>query len=337
MDSLLQKENFFRDVLGSIDESLVLLDCEMRIMYMNSAAERALELESTSYIGKNFKDLDFGEYVPKIRGRLIEGVLESGKSQKGVVKKTITNKVISVNAVPIYKDNVIKGIVITGKDVTELVTIRDELDLAFALTLPDDRVKHKLKNTVEYIDQYDPESKMITITDIIPDGGYRHVVNCLKLLSSLCEEGVTQIIGINKEHLIQAIIFHDLCKVQPVLSIGDVVDPKKLFEDGKLHAFRGAEMAKKFYSLHEDVVEIIRYHHHAENELPDTFPWYLKPMFRLFCLIDGLSASITRGGGEVEFKVHHSTITVTERNNRPQYNGTWEIEIISGERTKISD
>jgi hypothetical protein len=83
-------------------------------------------------------------------------------------------------------------------------------------------------------------------------------------------------------------------------------------------------------------VEIIRYHHHGENELPETFPWRLLPMFRLFQLVDGLSAAITRGGVEVNFAVQECLITVTEKNLRPQYNGTWQIDLYTGKRTKIS-
>jgi putative nucleotidyltransferase with HDIG domain len=177
---------------------------------------------------------------------------------------------------------------------------------------------------------------MITITGIIPDGGYRHVVNCLKILASLHEQGITKLIGIDKDLLVKGLIFHDLGKSQPDLKIGDVVNPKEVFEDGKLHAYRGADIAKHFYGLDDDIVEIIRYHHHSEKELPESFTWRLRPMFRLFQLIDGLSAAITRGSVKLEFCVRDSVITVTEKNHRPQYNGTWQIDLYTGKRISLA-
>lgn len=85
-------------------------------------------------------------------------------------------------------------------------------------------------------------------------------------------------------------------KSQPVLRIGDVVGPKIAFEEGRLHAERSADIAKYSYVQKEEIVEIIRYHHHGEKDLPVSFPRCLLPMFRLFQIIDGTSAAITRGG-----------------------------------------
>jgi hypothetical protein len=148
-------------------------------------------------------------------------------------------------------------------------------------------------------------------------------------------QGATKLIGIDKDLLVQALIFHDLGKSQPVLQIGDVVDPIEAFEDSKLHAQRSAEIAKIFYQLSDDVVELIRYHHHSEKELPESFGWHLRPMFRLFHLIDGLSAAITRGAVKADLEVRDSVITVKEENQRPQFNGTWQIDLYTGDRRKI--
>jgi len=173
---------------------------------------------------------------------------------------------------------------ITGEDVTALFAIEQELDMAFALTLPNSKVKYRLKSIPEYRDVYDPNTKLITVKGIVEDGGYRHVVNCLKLFSQLAEKGITQLIGIDKDALVQVFIFHDLGKSQPELQVADIVDPKIAFENGKLHAERSADMAKHHYQQRADIVNIIRYHHHEEKELPDTFPRHLLPMFRYFKL-----------------------------------------------------
>ncbi|MCP3764757.1 hypothetical protein NLX67_20715 [Domibacillus sp. A3M-37] len=107
-----------------------------------------------------------------------------------------------MNAIPLVEEEIEKGILITGKDITDIMMMQNELDMAFALTLPNSKVEYKLKNTVEYMDTYDPDSKMITITGIIPDGGYRHIVNCLRLLSNLYQKGVAELIGIDKDQLV---------------------------------------------------------------------------------------------------------------------------------------
>ncbi|MCL6594258.1 MAG: hypothetical protein K6T31_09805, partial [Alicyclobacillus sp.] len=57
---------------------------------------------------------------------------------------------------------------------------------------------------------------------------------------------------------------------------------------------------------------------------------------RLFQVIDGLSAAITRGGVEVQFSLHDCTLRVTEVNARPQYNGTWEIDLYTGVRKRLT-
>jgi len=334
---LLSKEKLLNTIVNSMGESIVLLDHHLNVCYMNKSAEKLFHLEGTHYEGKHFfEDLEAWDIPLENVKSLPEEVFETGISHSGVIRNTNTGKRLSVNATPLDDHGQKKGVLLSIQDVTVIMEKERELDLAFALTLPNSKVEYKLKSTVEYQDTYDPQTHLVTITGVIQNGLYRHVVNCLRLLSNLHRQGITKIIGIDKDQLVQAFIFHDLGKSQPVLSIGDVVDPKEVFEDGKLHAYRGAEIAKNFYHQHEDVVEIIRYHHHSEKELPETFPWRLLPMFRLFQLVDGLSAAITRGGVNVSFDVQECLITVTEKNHRPQYNGTWQIDLYTGNRIKIS-
>jgi len=332
---LLSKEGFLDCILNSMGESIVLLDGKLCVCYMNSSAEKLFDLEGIDYEGKHFfEDLKAWDIPAGSIKSMPQEVFETGISHNGVIRNTKTGKKLSVNLTPLVDNGKKHGVLLSIQDVTEIMEKEQEIDLAFALTLPNSKVEYKLKSTVEYQDHYDPKTKMITITGIIQNGLYRHVINCLRLLSNLYIQGVTQIIGIDKDQLVQAFIFHDLGKSQPVLSIGDVVDPKQVFEDGKLHAFRGAEIAKNFYNQHDDVVEIIRYHHHKENELPKTFPWRLLPMLRLFQLVDGLSAAITRGGVDVNFTVQECLITVKEINHRPQYNGTWQIDLYTGKKIR---
>ena len=110
------------------------------------------------------------------------------------------------------------------KHTEKLENLRMELDAAFALTLPDRRVETQLRSIVEYEDEY-LDNGLVRILRVEEQGGYRHVINSLKVLATLRAQGVMDIIGIHQETLVKAIIFHDLGKVQPQLKPGDIVDP----------------------------------------------------------------------------------------------------------------
>lgn len=325
-------------VVEAMSEALVLLDENLVIRFINPAAIEILQgiAVSKSPIGMYY--FDYVGITPdsdQYDGSALKHLLNQGIAYRGHLYQMPSGKYISVNAVPLTNSGPMRGILLTAQDVTTFVAMENELDHAFGLTLPNSKVEYKLKNTVEYQDEYDPETKMITVTGIISDGGYRHVVNSLKIFASLKAQGIANTIAIDKDLLVQAIIFHDLGKSQPILNVGDVVDPRAVFEDGKFHAARGAEIAKHFYAQPDDVIELIRYHHHSESQLPESFPWRLLPMLRLFQVVDGLSAAITRGGVEVDFRVVDCIVYVTERNRRPQYNGKWLINLFTGERRRV--
>ncbi|MCF8010291.1 MAG: PAS domain S-box protein [Clostridiales bacterium] len=208
--------------------------------------------------------------------------------------------------------------------------VKEELDQAFALTLPNSKVERKLKSTPEYRDNYNPDTGEIIITEVIEDGTYRHVINALKILADLKIKGVTDIIGLDKDLLVNVIVFHDLGKVQPALKEGDTVIPSDVFENGKLHADRSAMIAKDFYGHNDEAITLIKYHHHQENELPAEFPRKLLPMFRLFKIIDGLSAALTRREASVRFEVKGENILIFEKNSHQDYNKNRLVNLFTG-------
>lgn len=212
----------------------------------------------------------------------------------------------------------------------KLQDTQNEVETAFSVMLPDHRLEARLKSIVEYMDEYDESTGMIKITGIIEDGCYRHVVNMLKLIADAFKQGLMELPGMNKNTLVQAVIVHDIGKVQPDLKIRDTVDPKGVFERGYLHAFRGASLSKLLYGINDEVYYLIKYHHHTENELPTDFPDYLLPMHRFFRLIDGLSAGITRRGSKVAMKINNTRIYVKEESSFPSYNREIEMDIYTG-------
>jgi PAS domain-containing protein len=230
------------------------------------------------------------------------------------------------------------GILITFMDVTPIreaerraEAAAAEAELAFALTLPNSKVEHKLKTSPEYQDRYDPATGTAVVTAVIPDGTYRHVVNGLRILADLRRAGVLEHLGLDKDTLVRAYVFHDIGKEQPQLNVGDTFVPSETFEPSPLHAARSADWAAKSYGVGPDVEALIRYHHTPEAELPASFPPALRPMLRVLKLVDGLSAGLTRRGariGPVEWAA--GRIQVTEQNPDPRYNRTWQIRLYGG-------
>lgn len=319
-------------ILRSLHEGLIVVDRDLVIREFNPAAERLVGKNAIDRIGSK------AEVVSVHQSPIFE-VLETGEAKYNIESQLRDGRVFIANYVPIVEGNTVTGVIQTFTDVTEhkqmerqLIWAKEELEKAFALTLPNSRVEHKLKTTPEYHDAYDPATGLIRITGVIPDGNYAHVVNCLKVAADLNERGIMGQIGIDKDILVQAIIFHDLGKSQPDLEIGAVVDPRVVFEDGRQHAARSADLAGHFYHHRPEVIELIRYHHHSEEELPPSFPGYLLPMLRLFKVVDGLSACLTRRDGKINIQVNGSRVIVSERNGHPDYNCRWGVNLLTGER-----
>lgn len=338
----LGKDDLFEVIMHSMQEGLLLIDRQRIIRAINEAAARILGLESPEEA--------YGRLLEETVGRLFQNcptqylqsapwlnVLQSGIPQYNVERRTLNGTILSVNFVPVIKAGVVEGAMATIQDITarkkleeSLIKANQELEEAFSLTLPNSKVKNKLKTTPEYVDIYDPKTGHITITNVIQDGTYRHVINALKILADLHKQGITEVIGIEKDLLVQAILFHDIGKVQPRASVGDIIQPRLFFEDGKLHAERSAEFTDYYYNQSPDVVELIRYHHHREEELPESFPYRLLPMLRLLKLVDGLSAGVTRRANQVAFTVEGSVIVVREASTHPDYNSIRSLDLLSG-------
>ncbi|TZE81139.1 HD domain-containing protein [Calorimonas adulescens] len=210
-----------------------------------------------------------------------------------------------------------------------LKSSQNEVETAFSIMLPDQRIEARLKSISEYMDEYDESTGMVKITGVIRNGGFRHVVNMLKLIADAFRQGLMELPGMDKNALVQAAILHDIGKVQPDLKIGDIVNPKEAFEKGYFHAFRSADLSKALYNIDDKMYYLIKYHH-LENELPSDFPEVLLPMYRFFRLIDGLSAGITRRGSKVLMEINGTRIYVKEESSFPSYNQEIEMDIYTG-------
>ncbi|WP_353892536.1 CBS domain-containing protein [Proteinivorax hydrogeniformans] len=325
-----RKEKKARMIVESLNEGLIVVDKDLTVMEFNPAAEKMTGLKADERIGKKSENRSKDPSI-------VEMVIKDGIPRFNQEVKMRDGRIFLVNYVPLKQNGDIEGVVQSFSDITAFKQLQDqvsktkeELDKAFALTLPNSKVEYKLKATPEYIDAFDPSTNTIKITDVIKSGGYVHVVNSLKVAADFNEMGLMKLIGIEKDTLVESIIFHDLGKSQPDLNIGDIVSPNEAFELGILHAARSADMAEKYYNKAQDVVTIIRYHHHPEDKLPKDFPTHLLPLLRLFQVIDGLSAAITRRNAKVTYKVDGSKLKVVEQNEHPKYNRVLNIDLYTG-------
>lgn len=319
-------------ILESLHEGVIVVDRDLVIRAYNPAAERLTGRKASERLGRRAEVVSVEE-SPVFR------VLQTGHPEYNVRQQLRDGRVFELNFVPLMHQGEVVGVVQTFRDVTgqirlerRLTTALAELDEAFALTLPNTRIERKLKQTPEFRDVYDPQTGLIEITEVIPDGTYRHVINALKVAADLHRQGAMELPGVDKDLIVQTIIFHDVGKVQPRLKVGDVVDPRAVFEESTRHAARSAEIAARWYAAHPDVVELVRYHHHREVDLPPAFPAHLLPMLRLFQVIDGLSACITRRDGIVHVEVEGTRVLVDEYNPHPGFSRKWYIDLYTGER-----
>lgn len=322
-------------VLNALTEGVIVVDRQRTIRHFNPAAEALTGLSAADRIGR--------KAVERSEGRSpVEEVLETGRALFQQETRLADGRTFLVNYIPLWSEGEVDAVLETFSDITKLkaaeqslARLNEELDRAFALTLPNSKVEWKLKHSPEYRDLYDPEAGTIRILERLEAGTYHHIINCLKLAADLNEKGIMKQIGIEKDLLVQTIIFHDLGKSQPELQPGDVINPRDAFENGKAHASRGAEIARHFYDRSDDVVALIRYHHHEEHELPADFPVHLLPMYRLFRMIDGLSACMTRRGGEVHLEVRGAQVVVEERSNHPGLSRRWQANLLTGQTATL--
>ncbi|MBT9168263.1 MAG: Inosine-5'-monophosphate dehydrogenase [Syntrophomonadaceae bacterium] len=318
-------------LVKAMREGVVVVDRDYRVREFNPAAEESSGLVAKQVLGRRSR-LYMEEYSP------VRRVMETGQPLLNFEVKNSREQVFMTNNVPIVVDGEIVAVMQTFLVITDLkrlqqqlLNTKEELEKAFALTLPDSRIEYKLKSTPEYKDVFNAASGLIEVTEVIEDGGYRHVVNALKVMADLNEKGLMGLLGIDKNILVQASIFHDIGKSQPLLNVGQIVDPRKVFEPGMMHALRSADIAENYYQKPKDVVTLIRYHHHSEDQLSAEFPSYLLPMLRLLKMIDGLSAGLTRRKSRIDFRVNGSRVTIVENSGHPDYNRTVEVDLYTGQ------
>ncbi|WP_242848309.1 CBS domain-containing protein [Sulfobacillus thermosulfidooxidans] len=336
-------EQFQQQVFDAMYTGLIVVDHHGMTRILNPAGAEILEVDPATVVGKPYEELAqymFSHVTDYLKISAIPLAL-MGAATRGERQLRLPNgrDVLFKFGTIHNAEGALQAILVTFMDITaqkhaEAVAQhqQQELEMAFALTLPNSKVEAKLKSSPEYQDVYDPNTKKARVTQVIPDGTYRHVINGLRIMAELKTIGVFQLVGIDKDTLVQAFIFHDVGKAQPRLQVGQIFVPQDAFEPGFLHAGRSADWARKDYHVSSDVEWIVRYHHTRESDLPGDFPSALKPMLRIFQLVDGLSAAITRRNAQIApMTLAGSVLTIDEQNKDPRYDRRYQLSIYTGD------
>lgn len=322
---------------------LMAVDGSGVLRYLNRYGADLLGVQGEDVVGRPYSEVAsviFPDMFTYLAHSAIPRVLAGQEADSGEREVTLANgRQCLFKFAVLRRQARVSGIVVTFMDVSAIrlaeaqaLAYAAEVEQAFGLTLPNSKVESKLKSSPEYQDVYDPASGRAVVTAVIADGTYRHVVNGLRLLAELHALGVFQLVGLDKDTLVTAFIFHDIGKEQPILRKGEEFIPEKTFEPGYLHAARSADWASKYYRVGEDVDWLIRTHHTPEASLPPDFPRALLPMYRILRLVDGLSAGITRRGAQVApLKFDGSRLTVREDNPDSRYRRAFRLHIYSGQ------
>lgn len=333
-------EDFIR-IFNLMPEGIFVTGPDSKIIYANNAAVKMFSTTKKAIVGKNLNAAIGKNFAANHHEyRRCSPVYEVVKKLKPVYNyelKMLSGRTFQMNCLPVVKKGKLAYLVLNFRDVSgekkviELnQTAYREMTEAFRVMLPTTRIEKRLKSIPEYQDVFNPTTGFVEVVEVIPDGAYRHVINCLNIVSELHKKGIFNVPELERAVVVQALLLHDIGKKQPVLKAGDIVDPQKVFPDGKRHARISAGMIRSYPLVSPDVIPLIFYHHHREDELPAEFPERLLPMWRLLRMVDGLSAAITRRHAQLDIWVEESRVVVLEKNPHPYYNGVRHLDVLSG-------
>ncbi|WP_446898531.1 sigma 54-interacting transcriptional regulator [Clostridium sp. LBM24168] len=214
---LVRNENALGMFLAAIDQihdGIVIVDRNSKIIYVNEAYSRILNVYKHKVLNKFISEIEPGAVILKS--------LKEGKPRiNTLVKVKSIGKEIIVNISPIIMDNELLGAISVFKDITEISILNRELKKVRKLTgiIYNDSVKSH--NSL-------PKS----FSNII--GSDKKFVECLKLASIVAPTDATVLIegesGVGKEVVVNAIVNSSDKRKSPFVNINCSAIPESLFE-----------------------------------------------------------------------------------------------------------
>lgn len=224
-------ESFLVMVLESMYDALVVVDSNGRIVYVNPAYTRELNVRPNKVIGKRIQDI-----APE---SIILKVLETGRPEIGVQSRIIKLGIdVIVNSTPVFKDGKLSGVVSVFRDVTTVRKLSEQLEI--------------MKDYQDYLQEQ-------LLKKVVPEefkgiiGNHPKFRSMLTKAMTAARSDITVMIqgetGTGKELLAHAIHNASKRKQQPFIEINCAAIPETLLETELFGyeggAFTGARKAGK--------------------------------------------------------------------------------------------
>ena len=115
----------FQSILNSIYDEILVTDSSGVIRIVNKACERLSRIKTDELIGRNVMDLEReGVFSPSVTAKVIRS-----KSVESGVQTTSDGRKILVTGIPIFNDtNELTQVVCNSRDLSELITLRQEIE-----------------------------------------------------------------------------------------------------------------------------------------------------------------------------------------------------------------
>ena len=213
-------ESFLVMVLESMYDALVVVDSVGRIVYVNPAYTRELNVRPNKVVGKNIQDI-----APE---SIILKVLETGQPEIGVQSRIIKLGIdVVVNSTPIFKDGKLSGVVSVFRDVTTVRKLSEQLEI--------------MKDYQDYLQEQ-------LLKKVVPEefkgiiGNNTKFRNMLNRAMTAARSDITVLIqgetGTGKELLAHAIHNASKRKKEPFIEINCAAIPENLLES-ELFGYEG--------------------------------------------------------------------------------------------------
>lgn len=213
-------ESFLVMVLESMYDALVVVDSAGRIVYVNPAYTRELNVRPNKVVGRKIQDIAPESVILK--------VLETGRPEIGVQSRIIKLGIdVVVNSTPIFKDGKLSGVVSVFRDVTTVRKLSEQLEI--------------MKDYQDYLQEQ-------LLKKVIPEefkgiiGNNTQFRSMLTRAMTASRSDITVLIqgetGTGKELLAHAIHNASKRKQQPFIEINCAAIPENLLES-ELFGYEG--------------------------------------------------------------------------------------------------
>ncbi len=121
------KTEYFTTLAETINDSVTAVDQEGTVLFWNTSAEETYGIEKNAIVGKKIGDHFQAESV------VLNSVLQQGRTVRGEYHRPNENTHVLINASPVLLDGNVAGGIATEHDITNIMKLNDELDLALPM------------------------------------------------------------------------------------------------------------------------------------------------------------------------------------------------------------